>query len=174
MANRPALIRLLCDGSDQVVRDLLGARGFAPAPPLGPFTLRRYLAASPFRDVEIDVFRDNGWNAEGGYVRIGLRSLVHPVQEAIGGVAQTLEAPTVGQPFVPFELGPHPAGSAGSWLVRGPADVGTFAGGLARYLREVAVPWMAETETEDAVLAHLDRLGHAEQRAQLQKLWSRA
>ena len=78
------------------------------------------------------------------------------------------------QPFVPFELGPHPVGSAGSWLVRGPADVGAFAAGLAAYLREVALPWMGETESEDSVLATLERLGHAEQRERLLKAWSRA
>jgi hypothetical protein len=174
VSKRSALWRLLSDASDHVVREVLAPRGFKPVPPLGQFTLRRYLQAGEFRDVEIDVFRDNGWTIDGGYVRIGLRSLVHPVQQVIGGVAQTLEAPTPGQPFVPFELGPHPVGSAGTWMVRGPGTVGPFAAGLAAYLREVALPWMAETESEDAVLATLERLGHAEQRERLVRAWGRA
>src|SRR5436190_10716057 len=160
MSKRSALWRLLSDASDHMAREILVPHGFKPAPPLGQFTLRRYLLVGEFRDVEVDVFRDNGWTIEGGYVRIELRSLVHPLQQVIGGVAQTLESPTAGQPFVPFELGPHPAGSPGSWLVHGPRDVGPFSAGLAEYLRKVALPWMAETESEDAVLATLERLGH--------------
>jgi len=174
MSKRSALWRLLSDASDHVVRELLAPRGFKPAQPLGQFTLRRYLHAGEFRDVEVDVFRDNGWNIDGGYVRIGLRSLVHPLQQEIGGVAQSLEAPTPGQPFLPFELGPHPAGSPGSWYVRGPADVAPFAKGLEAYLREVAVPWMAETESKGEVLATLERLGHTEQRERLVRAWSGA
>ena len=167
MTQRPALLRLIADASDQIVWDLLSAQGFKVAPPLAERTIRRYLAQRQFRDVDIEVFRDASWDAEGGFVRMQLRSLVHPVQQTLGGTPQSLLAPRSDAPLVKFDLGPHADDSPGSWRVAGPRDVTTFAEQLPLYLRDVAVPWLKNTESIDAVLAHLTELEETEQRDRL-------
>lgn len=159
MSSRPALLRLVADASDQIVDDFLSAQGFKPAPPLVERTIRRYLTQREFRDVDIEIFRDAAWGPEGGRVRIQLRSLVHPVQQVLGG-------------FPWFELGPHADELPGSWAVHGPADVTAFAAGLFAYLRDVAIPWLKNTESMDSVLAHLAEMGHAEDRERLVRAWS--
>jgi len=124
--------------------------------------------------VEIDIFRGAAASGEGIVVRIRVRSLVHPVQQVLGGVEQTLLSPKVGQPLTQFELGPHADDLPGTWRVQGPNDVGRFASGLLVYLNDVAVPWLRNTESMDSVLAHLADMGHPEQCDRLRKAWGDA
>ena len=114
------------------------------------------------------------WGAEGGFIRIELRALVHPVQQALVGAPQSLESPRAGTQISQFQLGPHPDRSPGSWPVRGPADVGVFATGLLAYFRDVAVPWLRNTESLDAVLDHLADMKQGEQRDRLVEALDRA
>ena len=160
MPARPALLRLVGDAADQIVHDFLASQGFKLAPPMAERTLRRYVTEREFRDVEIEIYRDPAWSAEGGYVRIGVLSLVHPVRQVLGPSK--------------FELGPHPDDTPGSWKVQGPGDVTRFAAGLFDYLRDVAIPWLKNTESMDSVLAHLAEMGHTEQCEQLRRSWGRA
>lgn len=169
MSTRPALVRLVADASDQVVHDYLASQGFQVFPPLVTRTLRRYLAHRQFRDVEIEIFRDEDWAGPGLRVRIQARVLVHPVQQALERTAQTLLAPRADAPLRRFQLGPHADDLPGSWTVTAPGDVTVYAAGLYNYLRDVAIPWLKNTESIDAVLDHLTELGQAETREQLVK-----
>jgi hypothetical protein len=174
LATRPALVRLVGDASDQIVHDNLFSQGFKLAPALAERTVRRYATARQFRDVEIELYRDAAWDAQGGFIRIELRALVHPMQQALVGAPQSLLTPQPGVQISQFQLGPHPDHSPGSWRVRGPADVGALATGLVAYLRDVAVPWLRHTESLDAVLDHLADLGQLEQRDRLIEALDRA
>ena len=167
MQPRPALLRLIADASDQIVHDFLSSQGFQQAPPLAARTIRRYVCARQFRDIEIEVYRDDAWSGQGGFVRIEVRSLVHPVQQALIGAPQSLVTPQPGTKVTQFQLGPHPDGSPGSWRVGGPAEVGAFAKGLLGYLSDVAVPWLKNTESLDAVIDHLGDMQELDRRDRL-------
>ena len=173
MQTRPALLRLVADAADQIVHDFLSSSGFQLVPALAERTIRRYLVRREFRDVDIEVFRDPDWGIEGGRVRVMLRSLVHPVQQVVGGMGQSLLAPLPGTPLAKFDLGPHADDLPGSWVVHGAGDVGAFAAGLLAYLRDVAIPWLRKTESMDAVLDLLAELGQTEERERLICAWGR-
>jgi hypothetical protein len=167
MPNRPALIRLVADAADDILRARLAAQGFAPVATLHPRTIRRYVSSRQFRDVEIEVFRDDLPSGEGLFARAKLRVLVHPIQQATLGAPQSLVTSQAGVGLAQFELGPHADGLPGSWRINGPADVGVFANGFTAYLAQVAMPWLEKTQSIDAVLALLRELGQGEQADQL-------
>ncbi|APV51160.1 hypothetical protein BWI17_16625 [Betaproteobacteria bacterium GR16-43] len=163
MPNRPALIRLVADAADDILRARLAAEGFAPVETLQPRTIRRYVSARQFRDVEIEVFREDLAGGDGLMVRATLRVLVHPLQQATHGAPQSLVVPTPGVKLSQLQLGPHADGLPGSWRINGPTDVGVFAHGFTAYLAQVAMPWLAKSQSIDAVLALLREVGQGEQ-----------
>jgi hypothetical protein len=167
MPARSALLRLVADAADQIVHDFLHSQGFKLAPPLAERTIRRYIVQRQFRDVDIEIFRDEGWGAAGGFVRIQTRSLVHPVQQALEGKPQSLLAPRTDANLVKFQLGPHADDVAGSWNIASASDVTKFAVGLLMYLRDIGVPWLKNTESIDAVVAHMTELKEYEERDRL-------
>jgi hypothetical protein len=169
MPDRPALLRLLGEATDQKIADHLGPLGFRPATPLFEHTIRRYVATGAFRDLDIEVYRDARWDASGGRVRVALRSLIHPVQQAMYGVPQSLATPKLDVGTSVLQFGPHPDNEPGQWLVRSPAEVGHFANGFGDYLARHALPWYARSESPQAALAMLATMGPGEKHEQIRQ-----
>ena len=163
MPDRPALLRLLGEATDQKIADHLGPLGFRPATPLFEHTIRRYVATGDFRDQDIEVFRGEDWGGTGGRVLVSLRVLIHPVQQAVHGVAQSLATPRLDVGASLLQFGPHPANEPGQWRVGSPAEVGHFANGFGDYLVKHALPWYAKSATPAAALAMLDTMGPGQQ-----------
>lgn len=159
MPARSALVRLAGAAADQIVHDFLASQGFVPAPPTQAACLRRYVTKREFRDVEIALGMEGPWTSEGGLVRIAVRSYVHPVIQVLGPRS--------------FELGPHADGT-GAWKIREYTDVTRFAEGLFAYLRDVAVPWLGNTQSQEAVLKHLEDMKHLDERDTLRAAWAGA
>jgi hypothetical protein len=156
---------MVADATDPIVQDVFEYQGFQVFPPLVTRTIRRYQSHQPLRDVEIEIFRDEAVETL-LRVRIQARVLVHPVQRAFKRAAPT---PSADAPPRRFQLGPHADDSPGSWTVTAPGDVTVYAAGLFSYLREIAVPWLRNTESLDAVIAHLAEMNPNEDRDRLIK-----
>jgi hypothetical protein len=160
MTSRPALLALIAETSDAVVRSAFAGHGFQVFPPLVTRTIRRYQSHRPFRDVELEIFRDEAWEGPGLRVKVQARVLVHPVQRAFKRAAAEI-------PLRRFQLGPHAEDLPGSWTVTAPDDVTAYAAGLSTYARDVATPWLRNTESIDAVIAHLSEMKPLEGRDRL-------
>jgi len=167
MTDRPALLRLIGGATDQKIADHLAALGFRPATPLFEQTIRRYVATGDFRDMDIEVYRGKDWSGPGGAVLVSLRVLVHPVQQALHGEAQSLATPRLDIGAAVMQFGPHPPNEPGQWRVTSPAEVGRFANGFGDYLVKYALPWYAKSATPKTALALLDTMGPGEQNAEI-------
>lgn len=167
MTDRPALLRLIGEATDQKISDHLASLGFRPATPLFEATIRRYVATGDFRDMDIEVYHGKDWGGTGGVVLVSLRVLIHPVQQALHKAAQSLATPRLDIGAAVMQFGPHPPSEPGQWRVMSPADVGRYANGFDVYLAKYALPWLAKSATPQAALAMLDTMGPGEQNAEI-------
>lgn len=142
-----------------------GASAFARVAPGGGPTLRRYFARDGQRQMEITVYRDKWWSAEGGTLHADAYCLADDYQQALGGVAQDWLKPDYAQPLHHFQLVFDDQARRFSMTLGSPADATALADTWQAWLKQEALPWLERLETAEGVLDWLTRRGLHAQRA---------
>jgi hypothetical protein len=118
--------------------------------------LRRYFAETPWQQMEITVYRDKYWSAEGGILRADAYCLVNDYQQALGGTPQSWLKPDYGQPLLHFQLGLSSNAQPFAMELHSLADVTELGERWSRWLQEQALPWLEQLGTAEGVLHRLE------------------
>lgn len=142
-----SLNTLLGKALDQLFLDIPQAAQFSKQKSTGPH-LRRFLLATEFAQREIVFYRDKHWSASGGTLYAEIICLVHAVQLAVHGEAQSLLAPDYNVPFSHFQYTLSEHAPRRSWELHSAEDVAAFEREMRDWLPLIALPWLAQFETK--------------------------
>lgn len=152
------LIKTIGSALDGAIAGNPGCEGFVTLKAASP-EVRRYFREDAFSQCQILFYRDKFWTKEGGSLYGEVFCLIPAVQQALCGKSQSLAMPDYSIPFHHFQYGLLEHNPERCWQIHGEADVPGFAAAIDLWLARAALPWLAQFDSIEAVIAFMQRHG---------------